>query len=311
MPYPSIHHVGVPSAAVVHLIAVLRRRHCRCPSFCSDAIRYEGAIKLAEILTRLRCSCDFFGGGGGGVVIGSNGGCRWVVGGGNGWWWWATTLYYIYTFIAMDFGESWADSCLVEDSEISYSNWDSMKDALRRILTSQPDSLEHSAAKRNGLIELRRTVGDAVPCNEEIEQNCDDDCISDKDKYNSRTKLGNPFLPNYSEYMKDIESPVPGLDSDFPAFVMDPSPSGNDIFRVWNLDIPVEEDELITQLNWAFAESSLLPVPSSSDDSGLKEESLVHLIAGISDSLSIKILDDFFFFTLESWSLYKLFQLFI
>ena len=184
----------------------------------------------------------------------------------------------------MDLGESWADSFLVEDSEMSYSNWDSMKDALHRILTSQPDSLKHSAAKRNGLIgrtELRRTVGDAVPCNEEIGQNCDDDCIADKDKSNSRTKLGNPFLPNYSEYMKDIESPVPGLDLDFPAFVTDPS--GNDIFRVWNLDIPVEEDELITQLNWAFAQSSFVPMPSSSDDSGLKEESLVDLIADISD----------------------------
>ncbi|KAJ6739157.1 hypothetical protein OIU74_004006 [Salix koriyanagi] len=60
-----------------------------------------------------------------------------------------------------------------------------------------------------------------------------------------------------------------------------------DVFKVWDLGIPDEEDELIKQLNKALAENPAQSTPSSSDDPGagkkLKEESLDTSIHGISD----------------------------
>lgn len=77
----------------------------------------------------------------------------------------------------------------------------------------------------------------------------------------------------------------PGLDMGFTA--SDTEPSTEDVFKVWDLGIPDEEDELIKQLNKALAENPAQSTPSSSDDPGagknLKEESLGILIHGISD----------------------------
>ena len=60
-----------------------------------------------------------------------------------------------------------------------------------------------------------------------------------------------------------------------------------DIFRVWDLDVPAEDGELVKQLNKALTESSIESIPSTLNDSGqwkdLEEESVDNLIAGISD----------------------------
>ncbi|KAJ6368731.1 hypothetical protein OIU78_001163 [Salix suchowensis] len=75
------------------------------------------------------------------------------------------------------------------------------------------------------------------------------------------------------------------LDMGFAA--SDTEPSTEDDFKVWDLGIPDEEDELIKQLNKVLAENPAQSTPSSSDDPGagkdLKEESLGILIHGISD----------------------------
>ncbi|KAA8536045.1 hypothetical protein F0562_028523 [Nyssa sinensis] len=200
---------------------------------------------------------------------------------------------------------AWADSCLIKDPETSDSNWNSPKDALLEILSSQPDSLDSSAFGRDGFsgvtgIEilpsseeaetsqnLGRSVSDTVLINEEAEKDVDDYTIKEKTyTRRSRMDLVNGFLPNYNEDRKQIENADSGVDlGGFPIFVMEPST--DNIFRVWDLDIPAEEDELIKQLNKVLAESSLQPRPSTFDDSGvwkdLKEKSLDDLISGIAD----------------------------
>ena len=54
------------------------------------------------------------------------------------------------------------------------------------------------------------------------------------------------------------------------------------IFRVWDLDVPAEDGELVKQLNKALTESSIESVPSTLNDSGpwkdLEEESVDNLI---------------------------------
>ncbi|KAA8546035.1 hypothetical protein F0562_020514 [Nyssa sinensis] len=199
---------------------------------------------------------------------------------------------------------AWVDSCLIKDSEVSDSNWNSLKDALLEILSSQPESLDSSAAGIDGFSgetdieilpsseeaetseELGRSISDIVLINEEAEENNDDRIINWKsDPLRSRTDLVNPFLPNYNEDLKQIEITDSGVDMGFPIFAMELAT--DDIFRLWDLDIPAEEDELTKQLNKALAQSSSQPIASTFDDSGvqkdLKEESLDDLISGIAD----------------------------
>jgi hypothetical protein len=70
--------------------------------------------------------------------------------------------------------------------------------------------------------------------------------------------------------------------------------ASENIFKVWDLDIPSEEGELVKQLKKALSENSLRTEPSAFDDLGkgkdLKEASLDDLIAGIADlSLNKKV----------------------
>lgn len=184
---------------------------------------------------------------------------------------------------------AWADSCLIKDSEISDSDWDSLKNALLQILTSQHDSLELSAAGRDGFKEgtdfenfcfgeeaqtppdLERTGDDFVPFDEEVDQNSDEESEIIK----LRTKSRYPFLPNYTEYPREIEDTDRWLE-----LGNIPDPSNVDIFKVWELDSAAEEDELINQLNKALVEGSLQPSGKLKD---LKDDSLDDLISSISD----------------------------
>ncbi|KAL7002640.1 hypothetical protein U1Q18_003794 [Sarracenia purpurea var. burkii] len=198
---------------------------------------------------------------------------------------------------------AWADSCLAKDPEISDRSWDTLKNALQEIAILQHDSFDFSAAGRESLPKdthigilpssekaqtspnLIRTVADTIPSNKEVEQNSDDYIGYEKIDHdlNSRTKSGFPFMPHYSEDLKENQDTNSGLDIGFNGVAIEPAT--DDIFRVWDLDIPAVEDELIKQLTNVLAESPSRPLPSISNSSGkdLKEDSLADLIAAISD----------------------------
>lgn len=96
------------------------------------------------------------------------------------------------------------------------------------------------------------------------------------------TSDGDPFLPTYKEGERGSVSPDLGLDLD--PFAVEIEPLSDDIFKVWDLGVPDEEDELITQLKKALAETSSASMPSTIDDSGTwEDESLDNLIAGVAD----------------------------
>jgi hypothetical protein len=199
---------------------------------------------------------------------------------------------------------AWADSCLVKDPENSNDNWDSLKDALLEIFSSQPESLNASASVSDGFpegtdVELLpsneekenvqfqgRTENDLVLIDEEAKT--DGDGFPIKLKNNSLQSLafeGNPFLPTYMEGLKEIKGIESKLGLGSSTYEMEPSTE--DIFRVWDLDIPAEEDELDIQLNKVLAEGSFESIPSTSNDSSawkdLEEEPLDNLIAGMAD----------------------------
>ncbi|CAK9142081.1 unnamed protein product [Ilex paraguariensis] len=199
---------------------------------------------------------------------------------------------------------AWADSCLIKQLEISDGDWNSLKDALLATISSKPDSLESSTTGKDGSPQatdveilpssegtktspnLQRIADMIVQTNGEVEENSDDHLINRKtDTSPSTINLENVFLPTYNEDLREIRTTNSEVDFGFPGLASEPS--NEDIFKVWDLDIPDEEDELITQLNKAIAESSLEPIPSAFDDSGvwkgLKVESIDDLIAGITE----------------------------
>lgn len=215
---------------------------------------------------------------------------------------------------------AWVDSCLIKESEILESNWNTLTDALLEILSSQPGLLDSSASASDGLcvesdIEMPTlsegakadpfpgveaeteafpvtTLNDILPINEDSEPKSENIAIKEEvNEFQSLAFVGNPFLPSYSDDLKEPETIELGTDTSSSLYEIEPST--DDIFRVWDLDIPVEEDELVKQLNKALEESSPQSKPSSTldDDSGawkdFTEESIHDIIAGISD-LSLK-----------------------
>ena len=198
---------------------------------------------------------------------------------------------------------AWADSCLVKDPENSNDNWDSLKDALLEIFSSQPESFNTSEGtdgfpegtdvellpsneEKENVQFQGRTENDLVLIDEEAKT--DGDGFPIKLKNNSLQSLafeGNPFLPTYMEGLKEIKGIESKLGLGSSTYEMEPSTE--DIFRVWDLDIPAEEDELDIQLNKVLAEGSFESIPSTSNDSSawkdLEEEPLDNLIAGMAD----------------------------
>ncbi|KAG2703266.1 hypothetical protein I3760_06G130800 [Carya illinoinensis] len=178
---------------------------------------------------------------------------------------------------------AWINSCLIEDPEDSVS-WASLKNALQEIVSSDFRSFDSSAAVSGGLPkgtdvkilpspEEAETVqfqgeasDDPVLVNKKTER--DSDHLPLKFKNNSLQSLtlkGNPFLPTYTEGMTESESIELKLDLGSSVYGMEPSTE--DIFRVWDLGIPSEEDEFDKQLNKeALTESSFKPMPSTLND---------------------------------------------
>ncbi|KAB2635519.1 hypothetical protein D8674_026053 [Pyrus ussuriensis x Pyrus communis] len=189
------------------------------------------------------------------------------------------------------------------------------KGALQEILGSQPpESLSSSSLVTNGLTggadtvilasreraetkQLRRRIRNAVlSIGEEAERSDeddddndddDDDMPTDEDLNNlqSSTFTGNPFLPGYKDDPRMTENLE--LGADISSSLSEMEPSTKDIFRVWDLDLPVEEDDLVKQLNKALEESLPQPVPSTFDDSdvwkSMKVDSVDDLVSGIAD----------------------------
>ena len=129
-------------------------------------------------------------------------------------------------------------------------------------------------------------VDDMVLSIEEEKTKGDD--LSIKLKNNTLQSLTferNPFLPTYTEGLKESGRTESMLDLGSSAY--DVEPSTEDIFRVWDLDIPAEDGELVKQLNKALTDNSFESIPSTLNDSGawkdLEEQSVDNLIAGISD----------------------------
>lgn len=186
---------------------------------------------------------------------------------------------------------AWVDSCLISESDILDDDWSSLKGALLEILNSEPESLSSSALPSGEGADTehfqRRTQRSLLPINEDAESG-DDDMPTDEDASNlqSSTFTGNPFLPGY----RDDELGVTGnleLGANVVSTVSEMEPSTEDIFRVWDLDVLVEEDDLVKQLEKALEESSLQPLPPTFNDSdvwkNLKVDSVDALIAGIAD----------------------------
>ncbi|KAF2322823.1 hypothetical protein GH714_031102 [Hevea brasiliensis] len=206
---------------------------------------------------------------------------------------------------------AWVDSCLIKDPEISDGDWSSMKDALIEILGLQPDSHDSSApgtdsfpggtdiemlhSAESGLVKSSggTDVG-SIKINKETETSNDEfpikeECgnsLSQHFQGDLSVSLSNAFLPNYREENKRMSESIDsrlsiGCSTD------EIEPSIEDIFRIWDLGIPVEEDEFVKQLNKALSESSDQLIQSRTDDSGAwkdcKEESVDDLIAGIAD----------------------------
>ena len=129
-------------------------------------------------------------------------------------------------------------------------------------------------------------VDDMVLSNEEEKTKGDD--LPTKLKNNTLQSIPferNPFLPTYTEGLKESGRTESMLDLGSSAY--DVEPSTEDIFRVWDLDIPAEDGELVKQLNKALTDNSFESIPSTLNDSGawkdLEEQSVDNLIAGISD----------------------------
>ncbi|KAJ4838091.1 hypothetical protein Tsubulata_022154 [Turnera subulata] len=206
---------------------------------------------------------------------------------------------------------AWADSCLVKDPEVSDVDWSSVKDALLEILSSQPES-QYSppvsdalpegtdvelppSAEPASVLSLRRTNGDSIP-DGDTETNNDELTVEGDigvflsqpcEVDGSETSLKNAFLPTYKE--EDDQRMTRPIDSEFDPGVWENEmePPIDDIFRVWDLGIPAETDDLVEQLNKALTETFAQSMPSAFDDSGvwkdLKDLSLDAVIAGIGD----------------------------
>ncbi|XP_024995131.1 uncharacterized protein LOC112528346 [Cynara cardunculus var. scolymus] len=175
---------------------------------------------------------------------------------------------------------AWADSCLIEDPEISETNMDSLKEALLDIL----GILGPSANERHDSNDATDPENFPVV----IEEGTSDTTDTNMDEHpedeipDMLSSLKQPFLPNYNDEMMNVQysdSDHDDDDDDDAGFVMEP-PSG-DIFKVWDLDIPVEEDGLVKQLKDALSSNAATGIK------GLKVESLDSLVESIAD-LSLK-----------------------
>ncbi|WCJ40898.1 hypothetical protein M5689_021797 [Euphorbia peplus] len=200
---------------------------------------------------------------------------------------------------------TWADSCLIKDSDISDGDWNSMKDALIEILGLQHDSVaSHNSAApmtddffggtdiemlqsaKPGIVNFaRRTNADVVSFpmnNDEMETANDEFPVEEGAEYSlsehfrdiSETSLRNVFLPNYKDDIQkaretmreDIQETMSSQNEAFSYSTYESEPSTQEIFKVWDLGIQPEDDELFKQLTKVLSESPDHLVVASTTD---------------------------------------------
>ncbi|XP_051132897.1 uncharacterized protein LOC127252658 [Andrographis paniculata] len=140
---------------------------------------------------------------------------------------------------------AWADSCLAKDSEELEGSWNSMKEALLETLTPErdasadsEDNLEMSSSINKGkLSDVSSRAGELI-----------EDVNGD---FWSRYDPKDVFLPAYNERMRQVRS------TGSAEIVETNSEDGDMIFKTWDLDVPVEEEELMQELSngvleWAW-----------------------------------------------------------
>ncbi|XP_038712329.1 uncharacterized protein LOC120006376 [Tripterygium wilfordii] len=204
---------------------------------------------------------------------------------------------------------AWADSCLIKDPEIPDGDWNTLKDVLLEIISSQPESFNSFALNSiPGVSDMEILPSGADAENAEFPSGTDFDYVvpynerAEATNYGPRNEgtsislsenleedpseetLRSAFLPTYKEALIASETTDLGFDLGFSAYELEPSTE--DIFKVWDLEIPDEEDELLEQLKKALSRGSSPSIPTF-DRSGtwkdLKVESIDDLVASIAD----------------------------
>lgn len=194
----------------------------------------------------------------------------------------------------------WADSCLNDPdvSQIDWTSWDAFSRALSETLSPE---IEFPPAARTenypggaaielalsslqmGNAEILDTIADDYSfITEGADENSEDPLIFTNIPH-SDLILRNVLPPTLEEKLENssVEEGV-----NFPGLVMEQST--RDIFKVWDLNLPAEEDEFIDQLSKDFAQSSPNTTPPSySADSrmlkGLEDAAIDDIISGMSD----------------------------
>lgn len=114
----------------------------------------------------------------------------------------------------------------------------------------------------------------------------DDGSLNHEDAFWSKHKKEDIFLPTYDESLKDLGLSDLEVDFTFEEFRL--QQSTDDIFKIWDFDIPPEENDLTKQLHKALAGNPSEPeAPPFPDDSevwkGVQNSSVDDLISGIAD----------------------------
>ncbi|CAO2814969.1 unnamed protein product [Amaranthus hypochondriacus] len=207
---------------------------------------------------------------------------------------------------------SWVDSCLNLDVDTSDTNWASIKDALMEIISSEVEfPVKRSEAEsstqtadeilRSGENTTSMEVGEASVKDEifralesiDISEDDDDDDDNDNlifgnNKGRDREKIlgSSVFRPNYSEDIK-VENVDSDLNSSLTTYKFSLS---DEIFKVWDLETTIEQDDFTQQLNKALAGYAPSHIQPNTDVTALKDimhASIDDIVSGIGD-LSLK-----------------------
>ncbi|KAL5713575.1 hypothetical protein ACHQM5_015638 [Ranunculus cassubicifolius] len=175
---------------------------------------------------------------------------------------------------------AWVDSCLVKDTKLSDNTWDTMKGVLLDIITPETPP-DHSSSVAEDDPSMEGTSTDILmsevpgPVDENYFTVSDKDnsgfaqgfLLSDKLKYRERNK---------GKKVEDEPEVSPADETEL---------SHDDIFKVWDLNTPLEDEvELVKQLEKAIEESLPTTKPLDNDDSiGLDLGALDSIISGLAD----------------------------
>ena len=209
---------------------------------------------------------------------------------------------------------AWADSCLNNDVDSTETDWNSVQDALLEILSSQLGEPDFAATESAGqtasdeilcsrlnveslgfragsdededLIDGDTGEAESLGSSEGEEEYDDDDLMVGNGKARARGKgrVKSIFQPHYTE--DNVKEESPDLDLGSSLITDELEPSSEDLFKVWDLEIPEEEDEFTKELNKALSEIPS-PAESNADASTSLEEfvnvSVDDVIAGLGD----------------------------